>query len=223
MLKRISAVSGRWSAVYQRSVSRLFRFTVCYVDLMVAPWLLGATAFHTYLAARIVSLAVPLALYPLGQRTLVHLVILAQPEPAAPFRAAAARVNLGYLMVSAATALFVLTLAPLIARGAAVPEAAFRDILIWLLIGQCAPVLFGATGVLMRVVERGAFYEVLRGMTACLFLGGIVMVGDTDGVLTAQTLATAQLTHAAICAMLLTQCGVWPGLTALLHKEIKLF
>ncbi len=56
-----------------------------------------------------------------------------------------------------------------------------------------------------------------------LFLAGIWMLNPQDGVLIAQTFAAAQLAQAAICALLLTQCGIWPGLTALFYKEIKLF
>ena len=140
-----------------------------------------------------------------------------------PFQAAAARVNLGYLMICGAVSLAVVEVTPHVAKVFGEADPALKSVLIWLIVGQSAPVFFGATGLLMRVVERGAFYALLRGITAGLFVVGSVIVERIDAVIVAQTFAASQLTLAATCALLLTQCGIWPGLTALFHKEIKLF
>ena len=75
----------------------------------------------------------------------------------------------------------------------------------------------------MRIVDRGTFYDVLGGITAAMFRAGIFLLHATDGVDVALTFAVSQLTLAAVSALLLTQCGIWPGLTALFHKQIKLF
>ena len=56
-----------------------------------------------------------------------------------------------------------------------------------------------------------------------MFLVGIVLLGARDGIDVAQTFAVSQLTLAAVSALLLTQCGIWPGLTALFHNQIKLY
>ena len=126
-------------------------------------------------------------------------------------------------MICGAVSLLVLGCAPFIAGALGGLNHAFDEIVIWLVVGQAAPVLFGATALLMHAVDRGAFYVVLQGMTATMFIGGVIVLDNTNAVVVAQTLAAAQLTQAALCALLLTQCGVWPGLTALFHKEIKLF
>jgi len=191
--------------------------------VLVVPWLLEGTAVVAYLLARCASLCIPAALCVLARRVTPQLVMLAAADVQAPFRAAAARINLGYLMVCGAVALFVLGISGVAVAAFGSVDPVFSQTLIWLVLGQSAPVLFGATGLLMQVVDRGAFHEMLQGLTTCLFLAGLVALGARDGVLVAQTFAAAQLAQAALCAVLLTQCGVWPGLTALFHKEIKLF
>ena len=200
-----------------------FRFVTRYIDVLIVPWVLEPVAMYTYLLARLASLVIPLALTTLGAKAAPQLFRLARQETDTGFQAAAARVNLAYLMICGAVALCVLVSAPWIAAGLDLPQDAFAAILLWLVIGQSGPVLFGATGLLMRAVDRGTFHDVLMGLTALLFLAGIGTLGERGGVPVAQTLAAAQLTHAALCALLLTQSGVWPGLTALFHKEIKLF
>jgi hypothetical protein len=159
----------------------------------------------------------------MGRKLTPHLVQLARAEQQIPFRAAAARVNLSYMMVCGAVGLIVISLAPYLVQKAGEVDPVFSDVLLWLVVGQSAPVLFGATGLLMQAVERGAFYDVLIAITAGLFFAGLWLLNPADSILIAQTFAAAQLAQAAICALLLTQCGVWPGLTALFHKEIKLF
>jgi len=148
---------------------------------------------------------------------------LAQKEHQTPFRAAAARVNLSYMMVCGAVALILMSTAPYFVYRIAAIDAIFTELLTWFIVGQSAPVLFGATGLLMYAVERAAFYDVLQGITGALFLIGLYLLDPIASLPVAQTLVAAQLAQAAICAILLTQCGVWPGLTSLLHKEIKLF
>ncbi len=220
-LIKLSVKSG--ALLHSAGVGAGFRFCTRYIDLLVIPWLLNAGMLYAYLVARGASLCVPVLLGLLGRKVAPHLVRFAQAEQQSAFRAAAARVNLSYMMVCGGVALMVMSIAPYLVKRAGGLDSAFDDILIWLVIGQSAPVLFGATSLLMQAVERGVFYDLLLGVTAMLFLAGIWMLNPQDGVLIAQTFAAAQLAQAAICALLLTQCGVWPGLTALFHKEIKLF
>ncbi|MEP2919758.1 MAG: hypothetical protein ABJP06_03455 [Sulfitobacter sp.] len=199
------------------------RFSSRFVDVLLAPFILELAVFYAYLAARVVTLFMPLALELVGRKAAPQLASLARMDGQTPFQAAAARINLGYLMICGGGGVVLLALAPfanIVFNGL---DPAFNDILLWLVIGQSAPVLFGATGLLMHAVDRAAFYDVLQGMTALLFVGSIVWLDVNKGGQVAQTFAAAQLTQAALCALLLTQCGVWPGLTALFKKQIKLF
>lgn len=200
-----------------------FRFLTRFIDLLLAPFVLQAPVLYAYLAARVWTLIMPLALNLLGWKAAPQLITLAQRDAQTPFHAAAARVNLSYLIICGGVGVSMLGVAPLAMGGFDGLHPAFDDILLWLVIGQSAPILFGATGLLMHAVDRGAFYDVLQGMTALLFVGSIVVLDMSKGAQLAQTFAAAQLTQAALCAMLLTQCGVWPGLTALFQKQIKIF
>lgn len=206
-------------SISRTGMGTVFRLATRYPDVLIVPWLLSASVALAYLAARGASLLVPLALLLVDRKAEPHLIVLAQDLPQTPFQAAAARVNLGYLMICGALGLFVLTFMQQVAGHF---DPVMGDMLIWLLVGQSTPVLFGATAVLMRVVERGAFYDLLTGITSALFIIGVALLDIRDGVLIAQAFAAAQLTLAALCALLLTQSGVWPGLTALLHKEIRI-
>lgn len=201
----------------------VIRFLSRYADMLIVPWIFEIQVLYTYALARLISLALPISLAFLEFKVGPHLKVLVRLKRKLPFQAAAARVNLGYMMICGAVALLTLSLGPKVATFAELGGEDFGQILIWLVVGQSAPVLFGATGLLMQVNDRGAFYEMLLSLTAALFVICVVVLGGNDPAAIAQTLAVAQLTHAGICALLLTQCGVWPGLTAIFHNEIKLF
>lgn len=219
-LTKLSVKNNAW--MHGGHAGTGFRFATRYIDFLVVPWILDPVMIVPYLAARSASLFIPVSLGVVGRRVAPHLAHLVQTENHSLFRAAAARVNLGYMIVCGAVALIVLSMVPLVERTGSL-HPSFEQILLWMVIGQSAPVLFGATGLLMQAVERGAFCDLLLGVTAILFLVGIWLLEPQDGLLITQILVAAQLSHAAICALLLTQCGVWPGFTALFHKEIKLY
>ncbi len=223
MDERIKPVRRVLGGMRKAEFGGVFRNAARFCDLFVVPWLLEPATLAIYLVARFASLFIPLTLMLLGRQAQRHLVPLAHAERQMPFRAAAARVNLGYMMICGGIAIMIAAAAPRLFSMFSSSDQAFRDVLLWLVIGQAAPVFFGATGLLMRVVDRGAFDDLLRGVTAALYLVSVVSLGRTDAVYLAQMLAAAQLAQAAVCALLLTQCGIWPGLTALLNKEIKLF
>ena len=206
---------GEWGGV--------FRFVTRFVDLLILPWVLDPEVLWIYLAARFASLSIPLILNLLDARVARELSNLAQIRDKSRFQSAAARVNICYLLVCGAMGVFVIVGAPSCAIILGIQATPFSAILTWLVIGQSAPVLFGATSLLMHAVERGAFSDSLLGLTSLLFLIAVATSDMRDGVVIAQTLVAAQLTQAGLCALLLTQCGVWPGATSLLHKEIKLF
>lgn len=216
-------ISRHFFKEYSGLAGAVFRFVTRFTDVLIAPFLLEMMVLYSYLAARAGTLLIPLALHLLARKATPQLRSLAQMDTQLPFRTAAARVNLGYLMICGGVAVLVLAIAPLAAAATGGLSQDFDGILLWLVVGQAAPAFFGATGLLMNIVHRGAFYEVVHGLTSVMFLGAVVALDAANGEQIAQTFAAAQLTQAALCAVLLTQCGVWPGLTALFHKQIKIF
>jgi len=201
----------------------LFRCAIKYIDIPIAPWTLEKKALYAYLIARVASLLMPWALSVLEYKVAPQITSIAQGQLQLQFQAAAARVNLGYLMVCGAMALLVLYVGPYLAVLVGVADPMFGEILLWLVIGQSAPALFGATSLLMHALDRAFFYNLILGLTALFFLVCIATVGAPDGRVLAQTLAAGQLAQACVCALLLTKSGVWPGLTALFHKQIRIF
>ena len=223
MSERIKPVRRIFGDIRSAEFGGVFRYSARFCDLLVVPWLLDSTTLTIYLLARLVSLLIPFMLMLLDRRAQRQLTPLVHAEGKLPFRAAAARINLGYMMICGGMAIMIAGVVPYLYSMFLSSEQALRGILLWLVIGQAAPVFFGATGLLMRVVDRGTFDDLLRGVTAVFYLVCVISLGQTDAVSLAQTLAAAQLAQAAVCALLLTQCGIWPGLTALFNKEIKLF
>lgn len=221
-MEQLFKLPMRGAASFRDGLSgRTFWFIVRASDVLIVLWILDGGLLYAYLVARILSLIVPCSLSILEAKASPQLSILVSNQSL--FQAAAARINLGYLMVSGAVALLVLLMATRVAALLGIAEDSFREILIWLLIGQISPVLFGAARLLMQVMERHVFYDLITLVTAALFLAGVILMPTQNAVSVAQALAAAQLAQAGICALILTQSGVWPGLTALLHKEIKLF
>ena len=94
---------------------------------------------------------------------------------------------------------------------------------VWLIAGHSAAVLFGATSLLMGSVGEGRLCDLLRIIASFVFLSCVWILKPEDGILIAQMLAITQFTHAGICAIFLVRNGVWPGLTALFHREIRIF
>ncbi|KIN74587.1 hypothetical protein [Sulfitobacter guttiformis] len=201
----------------------IFRFGTRYTDVFLAFCIFDTKPFSVYILARAASLLIPLSLSVLERKIAPRLRSLAGIENQMMFRSAAARVNLSYMMVCGALILMAMCAARFLAHDSGPDGTAFAGVLLWFVIGQSAPVVFGATGLLMRVVDRGVFCDLLQGLMAVFFSISIAVIGAKDPQDVAQILAVAQLTHAAYCALLLTKCGVWPGITALFHKEIKIF
>ncbi len=192
-------------------------------DLLIVPWLLSEEHLFAYLCAKMISLGIPVSLVVLERRLGGHLAFLAEDELQAPFRAAAARVNLSYLMVSGALAIISLSVAHRVFGHLPELDASFGEVVIWLVVGQSTAVLFGASTLLMSSVGQRRLCDLIRIITLLVFLCCVWIVGPRTGVLIAQMLAVAKITHAAVCAIFLAKYGVWPGLTALFHKEIKIF
>ncbi|KEJ91051.1 hypothetical protein [Sulfitobacter donghicola] len=211
----------RWLAAlgWQPKLENAFRLVSRNIDIFAGIWLLDSAVFLLYVYARLAAAILPLSLGLVGRRVFPQLKKLTMQNDYLQFQSAAARVNLAFLMVSGGVAMLVLTIAPELNFS---QTGEFKEVLVWLLLAQSTPILFGATPILMRAVGRETFYEVLLGISAAFFLAATLILNTHEGVSIAQIYATSQLTVAAASALLLTQYGIWPGLTALFHKRIKL-
>ena len=192
-----------------------------HLDVVMLGWLLSPIEAALYLVAR--RLAGLLALlFDALRSALAPRLAVAFTQPKV-FAALAARVNLGFLLIGAGAG-GVLVLAgpfvlPLFGAGFETALPAF----LWLVLGQAAPALFGATGMLMVMSNMEA--ERARLVWALMPAAALLLFWGAAGGVTRLALCAAavQLVLAAASAALLTwRHGVLPGATALLHTRLRL-
>lgn len=195
-----------------------------YADLLVVPMILNGTNALYYVAARCLGVAVMMVLAHLGARALPALVLARKQRNKMQFITMAARLNLGFLLVGGGAGLAALTIGPYLASALRLDPASLQAVLIWVVLGACAPVFFGATETLFQATRR-------QGITFMSNLFGIGVITCTalfasqpDATFLAKWFAGAHLARSGICALILVRySGIWPGLTALLLRQIKLF
>lgn len=195
-----------------------------YADVFAVPLLLGPAEAGGYLAARGLSLVVSAGLAQLGGQMQPVLQRSFRAGDPAGFVAKAARLNLGFLLIGGSLGLAVLAVGPYAALALPTDAVPFQSVLGWLLIGACAPVLFGATDAVLHSAGRQVV-QTLTSVAAAVALWAFALgVPVQSATLLAQCFAAVQLIRAGVSAVYLARVGgIWPGLTALLLRQIKLF
>ncbi len=187
-------------------------------DLLLLPLLFAPLPALAYLLAR--GLAAPVTLI-LDRLEALALPALTSETPARR-AAVAARVNLGALLLSGAVALSVLAFLGLAPPALLPPLPELRACLPWLLLAALARGLWGLAPLLARLTGLGAAVTPLRlgGLGAFLLLGSLA----EGPVELARALALTELmVHGALATLLALRRGIWPGATALLFRQIRLF
>ena len=167
-------------------------------DLLAIPFLFAREEPLPYLVARGLVWVVPLAVDHLEVSARQSVFAARASNGGRAFVPTMARVNLGLMLVGGAAAL--------------------------LLLGSCAPVIFGATRMLTLVTQmrRDAALLQLGGML--LFVGLLAVSEQVTLLALARSFGLMQIgTIAAISALLAYSEGVWPGLTALFFRQIRLW
>ncbi len=139
------------------------------------------------------------------------------------FVSLSARANLGFLLIGGAVALLLLVIMDPFLHLFGISAADGRRAMIWLIIAQSAPAIFGATNLFMSLTK-------LDGVRAWLLWAAmplaliLTFAAARDGLAAlAATYAALQIGAAAICAVVVAlNCGIWPGLTAMFHSRIRL-
>lgn len=190
-----------------------------YGDMLIVLCLLPPGPALGYILLRGAGLALSMALQPL---LIAAEERLSAGAPGA-FAPAAARLNLGLLLIGGGLGLAILTLYELIPAQMSLLRGAGPEVLAWHLLAAAAPALFGA----------GPLFMTLTGMRrewGVLSLGAALLMGSLAYGLTlstplafAQLHAGAQLTSHVLAAWIIgRRHGVWPGPTALLFRHIRL-
>ncbi|QFT58384.1 hypothetical protein FIU94_06050 [Sulfitobacter sp. THAF37] len=191
------------------------------VDLLILPFLLPAPAAIGYLCARAVAIAVEVPLMLLKQKSF-RAFDNVEVGPAG-FNNLAARLNLGMLLVGGGVGMGVIAFAPYFERVAGAPVAEFREVLPLLVMAQMGPALFGAADLLLERAgwQRDVFVTRTIGIVGVCALAAAL---DPDtGAALAQIVVGLHLALGAVMASILAwRTGIWPGLTALLFRQIRL-
>lgn len=194
-----------------------------YVDLLILPMVLGASDALPYLLGRCLTIAVTAGLSQLGSQAMPALIAGRQHGEKLEFIRMAARLNLGFLLVGGGIALAVITVGPYLTNAIGVTDSRFQSVLLWLVLGTSAPILFGATDTLFDATGKQNNILCLNvaagGHLAC----AILFAPNPSALFIAQCFACIQLAKSGLAAVILVRyAGVWPGLTAILLRQIKL-
>lgn len=195
-----------------------------HADLLLVPILLNGTEALLYIAARGLGIVVTGVLAQLGARAMPALLAAGQSRNQSKFITIAARLNLGFLLVGGSAGIAALTVGPYVAKVFHLAGADFQAALLWVVLGACAPAIFGATEALLQMIKKRNLLLLSDLVAVGGFTSAILFVPQPDALLLAKCFAVVQLLKTAACAVLLVRhAGVWPGLTALLLRQIKLF
>jgi len=194
-----------------------------YADLIILALILSPQNTLIYLIARGLAQVVPLALDILTDRIVGPLRVAHCAGNLRHFAAIAARTNLGFLLIGGSASLIALSLSAYVPLILNLDTAEFRYILFWLVIIQAASALFGATGILFNITQckSGTIFLPLLGIV--LFWATIFLTGTDNPLKLAQVFASTHLLIGAASALLIgLRFGIWPGITAILFRQIKI-
>lgn len=194
-----------------------------YADLIILNCILTPQNTFVYLIARGLAQVVPLCLQLVSGRIARALSLAFESDERESFVAIAARTNLGYLLIGGGASLIVLSAETYVSTFFDLDRVIFSDILFWLLVAQASPVFFGATAMLLDTTRSNMLTKSLALFGVLTFISSYVLLNIIEPKQFAQIFASSHILIAAISAGYLGfRFGVWPGLTAVFFRQIKL-
>lgn len=194
-----------------------------HTDIMLCLVLLPSGAALIYLVARSLAQIVPFVFKCLSQKLLPHVSDLYISANLTAFKEAAARINLGFLLIGGGTALVALCLVKPVALVLMLAEGHFATSAIWLVLGFAAPVVFGASSLFLSAIkQRRIAFTIWVGATLAA-LSAVAFTQPSTPVELALIIALMQVGVTAVSAVwVIHTAGIWPGITGLLCNQIKL-
>lgn len=193
------------------------------IDLLLLPFIFGASETAIYLVARGLSISGVLSLSVLGRKAKGLLEAGKPFHPGRAISGAAARLNLGFFLVGGGMAVVTLGLGKIVGTLFGTDREIFSTVLFWLVVAHSVRPIFGAYAEIMKVAEMH-----MTELTLNLFLvSGIIAFCASQNNLTltnfALGLAVFHLAIGAVSASVVAcKFGIWPGPTALLFRQIRL-
>tara|TARA_R110002110_G_scaffold9922_6_gene48501 strand:+ start:12657 stop:13877 length:1221 start_codon:yes stop_codon:yes gene_type:complete len=194
-----------------------------YADVVILSWVLSPLNTLNYLIARGLAQGVSIALNLLSNRIAETLISAYDTENSQEFAAVAARTNLGFLLIGGSVSVAAISGGASIPMFFGIDAEVFQNILFWLVAAEAAPVIFGATGLLLNIAHCSRETILLSLFGALAVWSALIILDISNPRQLAQVFAYVQLLIAATSAFLLgLRFGIWPGLTAILFRQIKL-
>lgn len=209
------------TALRALSLSQAGWMLLSHLDVIILTLLASPTQAALYLVAR--RLAGLLALLFDALRSALAPALSVAYHRGEGFGGLAARTNLGFFLIGGGAATGLAVLGPLALPLFGPQFQAAGGVLIWLTLGQSAPALFGATGMLMTMTDMERPRAVLLWLAIPLSAAAQLYGASQSLHALAVTTALTQLAFGGVCAAVLAhRHGILPGLTALLHPRLRL-
>ncbi|MEX3316357.1 hypothetical protein [Sulfitobacter sp. PS-8MA] len=193
------------------------------IDVLILFSLFSPRTVTGYLVLRAGGLAVTRAMHPVKVAAQARLRAAAVNGNTPSFVVNAARLNLGLLLIGGGICVGILALFSVLTPLFPPPFEAEKAVLSWLLLGAAAPALFGAGPLFLTITGQRREWALMS------LTGAFLMAGLAYGLRVQTPLALAQLyaalqlvTFGTAAAVIGQRRGVWPGLTALLFRRIRL-
>lgn len=195
---------------------------VPYADLFILPAVLSGADALLYLLARAMVQIILSTVGHIERQAHNSLSVYTGPAARGDLIALAARLNLGLLLVGGGMAVVVLTTIDYIPAALGLALPGFNPVLAWLVLGASAPAFFGATGVLLSASHMNGHNTMMQLIGVVVFAVGAFALPPTATAF-AQLYAFTMLAVGLLsAASLVKSVAIWPGLTAILLRQIKL-
>lgn len=152
-----------------------------------------------------------------------HLAPVWKAGPRSTFTAHAARTNLGFLLIGGGGLLFIFVAARESVEHLPFDTTMAVPVLAWLILSHSGPALLGASDVFMRLTQMRSQQIWILILWGPVAIATLLILAPTDPVELAGLVALFHLGYSAHAALLVgLRHGIWPGVTAVLQKELKL-
>lgn len=192
-------------------------------DAVLAAVLLSSEAATQYLTAWCFALSCSYLIGTLNGTLGPVLADVYRTERRLKLVAVAARTNLGFLLIGGGGIVFFFLSAQFSLGQTHSNPDLIVPIMIWLFVSHCGPVIMGASDLLMSITGMHAQKSWVLLLWASTAVGTILFLAPDNPVTFAMWVATFHIGYSTHLALVLgLRHGVWPGITALLQKELKL-
>lgn len=196
---------------------------VLHADLIVAAFLLSADQVLIYLVLRAIAELVGIVIDKVQRAARPALEYSFANQNLGHFAAAAARINLGVMLIGGATASLVLIATKYLSQKTFLGLEQHSLAFFLLVMRHAMPCIFGAAPFFLIVSRRKADTKLLDTIFVCMFVSSAVLLVPESPSALARIHLVCVAAYAGGAAIIVGKgFGVWPGITAVLCRRIML-